>query len=55
MAPRAVHVRYPFGHAVGEPHNPEKQRAVVLDALHLLDSATEPGTVVELPYLWRRD
>ena len=55
MAPRGVHVRFPYGHPIGEANNLERQRQVILDALGLLESATEPGTVVELPYRWRRE
>jgi D-proline reductase (dithiol) PrdB len=53
--PRVAHVRFPFGRPMGEPNNPDQQRVVAEDALRLLETATEPGTVVTLPYRWRRE
>lgn len=52
--PRAVAVRFPFGHATGEAGNVAQQRRVVLEALALLARATEP-TIEMLSLLkWRR-
>ena len=31
------------------------QREIILSALRLLETATVPGTLVMLPYLWRED
>lgn len=53
--PRAVYLRWPFGHPMGEPHRPAQQRQVLRDALDLLLAAREPGIIVDLPYRWRRD
>ncbi|MEE8442523.1 MAG: hypothetical protein V3S37_02130 [Dehalococcoidia bacterium] len=53
--PRVAHVRFPFGRPMGEPNNSDQQRVVVEDALRILETATEPGTVVSLPYRWRRE
>ncbi len=53
--PRVVHVRFPFGRPLGEPGNALQQRVIVEDALEVLETATTPGTVVELPYRWRRE
>ncbi len=55
QVPRVVHVRFPFGRPMGEPNNPDQHRVILEDALHVLETATEPGTVVELPYGWRRE
>ncbi len=52
--PRAVTVRWPFGHALGEPGNTAQHRTVVRDALELLRGAEGPGALRELPYRWRR-
>lgn len=52
--PRAVFVRWPFGHALGEPGNRAQQLTVIRDALAAL-YATAPGTLVDLPYRWRRE
>jgi D-proline reductase (dithiol) PrdB len=52
--PRTYFLRYPFGHPLGEPGNAAQQRRILLDALGLLESAAEPGAIVEAPYRWRR-
>ncbi|MBI4301105.1 MAG: hypothetical protein HY664_00680 [Chloroflexi bacterium] len=54
IAPRVVYVRFPFGHPLGEPNRADRQGRVVLDALEGLNSITEPGTIIDLPYQWRR-
>jgi D-proline reductase (dithiol) PrdB len=52
--PRAVVVRFPFGHALGEPGNRLQQRRVLLEAFKLLIEAKEP-TINSLKELkWRR-
>ncbi|MBI2872487.1 MAG: hypothetical protein HYY00_04765 [Chloroflexi bacterium] len=53
--PRVCHVRFPFGRPLGEPGNADQQRVIAEDALHLLETATGPGTVLSLPYRWRRE
>jgi len=52
--PRAVFVRWPFGHPLGEPGNRVQQLVVIRDALEALYTAS-PGTIVDLPYRWRRE
>ena len=53
--PRVARVRFPFGRPMGEPSNPDQSRVILEDALEILETATEPGTVVHLPYRWRRE
>ncbi|HEY8369518.1 MAG TPA: hypothetical protein VIM86_09425 [Thermodesulfobacteriota bacterium] len=53
--PRAVYLRWPMGHPLGEPGRPAQQRQVLEDALDLLVSASTPGVIVDLPYRWRRE
>ena len=53
--PRVAHVRFPFGRPMGEPNNADQHRVVLEDALSILETAEEPGTVVSLPYRWRRE
>ncbi len=53
--PRALSVRYPFGHPLGEAFHRHQQRAILMAALALLEQATQPGTIVESGYRWRRD
>ncbi len=53
--PRVVHVRFPFGRPLGEPGNADQQRVIIEDSLEALVNVNTPGTVVELPYRWRRE
>ncbi len=53
--PRAVFVRWPLGHPLGEPGHTEQQRTLIFDALHLLKTAQTPGTIAEPGYRWRRE
>ena len=55
QAPRLLYLRWPFGHALGEPGRVEQQRTVLRDMLSLARRAPRPGLVVELPYRWRRE
>ena len=50
--PRAVFLNYPLGHQAGKPDDAQNQRAIVGDALHAFDTISEPGTIIELPYVW---
>jgi hypothetical protein len=53
--PRTVFLRWPFGHPLGEPGNVPQQRAVVFEALRALYQIKEPGTIIDLPFRWRRE
>jgi hypothetical protein len=50
--PRSVFVDFPLGHTAGPPGDPVAQAAVVAAALDCLESATQPGTIVDLPLNW---
>jgi hypothetical protein len=52
--PRALHLRYPFGHPMGEAFAVAQQRTILLHALAGLETITEPGTILEPGYRWRR-
>jgi hypothetical protein len=52
--PRALRVKFGRGSMFGEPGNVERQRRIVMDALEALATMEVPGTVRELPYIWRR-
>lgn len=52
--PRAVFVKYPFGHPIGLKGDIKGQRRLVLEALKVLVEAQTPGVIVDLPFLWRR-
>lgn len=53
--PRTYFVKYPFGHALGEKFNRKQQLTIFKECLDLLETATEPGVIVDSPYRWRRD
>ena len=52
--PRAVFVKYPFGHPMGQKGDRAGQRRVLLEALQVLVEARERGVIVDLPFRWRR-
>jgi hypothetical protein len=51
--PRAVYLRYPFGHPMGEPFAVAQQATILEDLLRTLETA-QPGTIAEPGYVWRR-
>ena len=53
--PRTVFLRWPFGHPLGEPGNAEQHKAVVQEALKALYRIKEPGTIIDLPFRWKRE
>jgi len=52
--PRAVYLRYPFGHPLGEAFHVTQQRTILLDTLRAFETIAEPGTILEPGYRWRR-
>jgi D-proline reductase (dithiol) PrdB len=52
--PRALYLRYPFGHPLGEAFSPAQQRRILRDALEGLATIRQPGTILEPGYRWRR-
>ena len=53
--PRTVHLRWHFGHPLGEPGNVPQQRAVLFKAFEAFAGITAPGTIIDLPFRWRRE
>jgi len=53
--PRALFVRFPFGHALGEPGNREQQLTVLLLAFRFLYEARSPGEIRDAELRWRRE
>ena len=51
--PRVVVAQHPMGRPLGAPHDAQRQRYVLREALALLESAREGGTIVELPEPYR--
>lgn len=43
-----------MGHPLGEPFNADTQMAVLKSALRALETIKVPGTIIDLPYRWRR-
>ncbi|MBI5561552.1 MAG: hypothetical protein HY894_01670 [Deltaproteobacteria bacterium] len=54
-ASRSVFVKWPMGHPLGEPGRADQQTAVLKRALSALESITAPGTIIDLPYRWKRE
>lgn len=52
--PRALFVKFPMGAPLGPAGDAETQRGVILEALTMLTSATEPGTIVDSARAWKR-
>jgi hypothetical protein len=53
--PRAAFVDFPLGHTTGKPHQPDLQRAIMVEALGAFTSLTTPGSVKRLPFRWSAD
>ncbi len=51
-APRTVFVNFPMGNPFGRPCDRAQQRAILLDALHAMETAREGGALIHLPYEW---
>ncbi len=52
--PRTYFLKYPFGHALGEPFNKKQQVTIFKECLKVLESAQKPGVIVDSPYRWRK-
>ena len=50
--PRALAVEFPFGHSLGRPHDPAMQLRVIRQALSVLATAPDPGTIVHSSETW---
>lgn len=53
-APRTVFVRFRLGQVFGEPGHAAQQRVILAAALSALFTIERPGTILELPYRWKR-
>ena len=53
--PRSVSLKWPFGHPLGEPFNRSQQRAVLRKTFEALYSIDNPGTIIDLPFKWKRE
>ncbi|MEZ5557914.1 MAG: hypothetical protein R3E86_05125 [Pseudomonadales bacterium] len=50
--PRSLFVNFPMGNAFGKPFDRDMQTAILRAALDLAEHASEPGVLVDLPYVW---
>lgn len=50
--PRTLAVEFPFGHTLGQPHNRAQQLRVIREALDVLETADEAGTVLHSLETW---
>ena len=50
--PRLAAIAHPVSRPMGRPHDADGQRAVLRAALEVLATAREPGTRVDLPFVW---
>jgi len=53
--PRTIYLRWPFGHPLGEPFKETQQAAVLGKAFAALYEITEPGSIIDLMFKWRRE
>jgi hypothetical protein len=53
--PRFVFSDFPLGNPAGKPYDAEMQREIVGMGLELLESASEPRTTVQTPFVWSDD
>ena len=53
--PRAVYLDYPLGRTAGKPQDKDDQLGVMQATLQAFSSISEPGTIVDLPFVWTED
>jgi D-proline reductase (dithiol) PrdB len=54
-APRTAFVNAPMGNTFGRPFDRPRQRAILLEALRMLKTVPEGGTLLDLPFEWDQD
>lgn len=53
--PRTIFLKWPFGHPLGEAGHVAQQRSVLKKAFEALYSIETPGTIVDVPWRWKRE
>lgn len=53
--PRVAAIEHPFGRPYGDVDDAETQTAVLRAALAVAETASEPGTVEHLPFVWHEE
>lgn len=52
---RAIFLKWPLGHPLGEPFKDKQHNAVLREAFNALKTIKEPGTIIDVPFRWKRD
>jgi len=50
--PRVAFLNYPLGNALGRPNEGQEQLMILRQALALLETASQPGSTIGLPFRW---
>lgn len=50
--PRVAAIEYPYGRPVGQVHDQDGQRDVLMATLSFLENVKEPGQIFNLPFTW---
>ena len=50
--PRVAAIEYPYGRPVGQVHDRDGQRRVLMEALSVFEKAKAPGHIFNLPFTW---
>ena len=53
--PRSAAIEYPFGRPVGLVNDIDGQRAVLREAIAMLEGVDRPGEIWHLPFTWPED
>ena len=53
--PRIAAIEYPYGRPIGQIHDKEGQRQVLLKTLEVLQECSQAGQVYHLPFRWPED
>jgi len=53
--PRSIFLHWPFGHPLGEPFHIVQQVSVIKKAFEALYSIRDPGTIIDVPWKWKRE
>jgi hypothetical protein len=51
-SPRVLAVEFPFAHTLGQPNHIDQQMRVIRQALQVLETAGQPGTIVHSAEQW---
>jgi len=52
---RAVFLKWPYGHPLGEAGATRQHRVVLTEAFKALVTIEKPGQIIDLPFRWKRE